>query len=187
VQRVALIAVVIALVASAFWLDRNRPAPVAGYGPILQPGGVTVVTGSGLAVGELAPDFRLRTTDGEIVELSSLRGQPVVLHFWTTWCLDCAADLPALQELAGAEGDGVTVLGIDVGEPAGRVQDAAARHGAGYPMLLDRDEAVAAAYGATAYPATVLVDASGVVQAIHQGPISPDELRSQVDDLGAGQ
>lgn len=181
------ISLVILLGAGALWADRGRHDPVAGYGPIPQPGEASVALESGLDAGDPAPNFRLLGTDGEIVELSSLRGQPVLLHFWTTWCLDCAAEIPVIQDLSEQNGEGLQVIGIDVGEPPGRVEKAADRHGATYPILLDRDETVAAAYGISTYPATITIDADGVVVGIQAGPVAADELRNQIELVAVSQ
>lgn len=181
------IALVVALVIGALWADRGRHEPVAGYGVIPQPGATAeAIPLAALAVGAQAPNFRLPGADGEIVELAGLRGQPTVLHFWTTWCLTCADDLPVMQDLA-ERSDDVQVLGIDVGEPAGRVSAAADRHGVTYPMALDRDESVARAFGVVDYPATILVGADGVITSIQAGPVTSDALREQVDALVGGQ
>jgi len=186
-QRIVLVALVTLLVTGALWADRGRHDPVAGYGVIPQPGAMSVAAlESGLDVGNLAPNFRLLDVDGEIVELSDLRGQPVLVHFWTTWCLDCAVDLPMMQELTVQYGDGLHVIGIDVGETAGRVDAAAERHGARYPMLLDRDEEVSRAYGVTTYPATVVIDPEGVVVSIQAGTATSDEVRNQVEAVIGG-
>ncbi|MDQ3656810.1 MAG: redoxin domain-containing protein [Chloroflexota bacterium] len=186
-QRIVLIALVILLVTGALWADRGRHDPVAGYGVIPQPGAMSVAAlESGLDVGNLAPNFRLLGANGEIVELSDLRGQPVLLHFWTTWCLDCAVELPVMQELAVQYGDDLQVIGVDVGEPAGRIDATAERYGARYPMLLDRDEEVSLAYGVTTYPATVIIDADGVVVSIQAGTVTPGEVRNQVEAVIGG-
>lgn len=182
-QRIVLVALVILLVTGALWADRGRHHPVAGYGVIPQPGEASAVLESGLDAGDPALNFRLLDTDGEIVELSSLRGRPALIHFWTTWCLDCAVDLPVLQELAVQYGEGIEVIGIAVGEPAGRIEAAAGRHGARYRMLLDRDEEVSRAYGVTTYPVTYVIDADGVIVGIQVGPVAADELRNQVETV----
>jgi len=186
--RIVVIALVVTLVVGALWLDRDRHEPVAGYGVIPQSGETSALMGgSGLNAGDPAPNFRLLAADSEIVELASLRGQPVVLHFWTTWCLDCAAELPVLQDLSGRYGDRLHVIGIDVGETAGRVRTTAARNGARYPMLLDRDEEISRAYGVTTWPVTIMIDANGIVSGIQSGPFVAGELENQIDALVAGQ
>jgi thiol-disulfide isomerase/thioredoxin len=75
-----------------------------------------------------APDFTLTTLDGETVTLSDLRGQPVLINFWATWCPPCRAEMPAIQaayeQYAAQE---LVVLGVDMAESpqtvAGFVQE----------------------------------------------------------------
>src|SRR5690606_18069835 len=85
------------LVAGPLWLWVNR-APVDAQVGALPPGP---------AVGRPAPDFTLTTLEGETLALSELRGTPVVLNFWATWCGPCQREMPALQAAAQrCEGQG---------------------------------------------------------------------------------
>ncbi len=183
IARIVSLAAVLALLIGAIWLDRDNHQPVAGFGMIATPG-----TTNGLVrapeEGEPAPNFRLRTSEGGVVELASLQGEVVVLHFWTTWCFECRAELESLQALTGQ--DGVTVLGIDAGERASRVNAAADDFGLTYTQLLDVDREVSQAYGAWSYPATVVIGADGVVQTVAHGPMPPDALEEAVDIALAG-
>ncbi len=180
--RLGVIALVIALVVVAIWLDRDRNDPVAGYGIVPQPGTSEVATlQSALAVGDLAPNFRLRTTDGEVVELADFRGQAVVVQFWTTWCIECASEVPTLQQLSDGYADRAQVLGVDIGEGSGRVERAADEHGAQYPMLLDADEEVSRHYGAFDLPTTIVIDADGVISSIESGAMTAENLQNRLD------
>jgi peroxiredoxin len=145
--------------------------------PGIPPGPIPAVT---LAPGDQAPNFRLKPLDGNAVELAGLRGTPVVLHFWTTWCIACAADMPGLAQLADDLGNDVHVLGINVGESASRAEMAASTAGAAYPILRDADEEVAHHYGFWDYPATVVIDANGRIVAIHDGQVSADQIRADL-------
>jgi peroxiredoxin len=180
--RLGTIALVIALVAAAIWLDRDLGDPVAGYGIVPQPGASEVaVLQSALTVGDLVPNFRLLATDGEVVELAELRGQPVLVQFWTTWCLECTNGIPVLQQLSEGYANRVLVLGIDIGEGAGRVDRAASDHGGRYPMLLDADEEVSRHYGAYDLPVTIVIDADGVISSIESGPTTAGSLQERLD------
>lgn len=182
-RRVGALALVALLALGAPWLDRDRHEPIAGYGVIPQPGEVTVTApGPALVVGQQASNFRLLATDGEVVELASLRGRPVLLHFWTTWCLECTSAMPGLQQLATDRGD-LQLLAIDVAEDSGRAGDAADRLGVTYPVLLDTDEEVSHRYGVWEYPVTIVIDAEGVIVAIHAGPMPLDQVRAEVEAL----
>jgi peroxiredoxin len=175
---------VIALVVAAIWADRDRIEPVPGYGVVPQPGASEVVTLTApLKVGDTAPNFRLRTTDGEALELADLRGQPVVIQFWTTWCIECTSELPTLQNLAGKYDGRAHVLGIDVGEQADRAEDAAREYGVTYPVALDADEEVSRHYGAYTLPTVIVIDANGVITSLASGSIPMDSLAPQLDAL----
>ncbi len=181
--RIAAVIAVALLVMAAIWLDRGAFAPAPASGLVPQPGETTlVVPGGPIAVGDLAPNFVLRTPDNEPIELASQRGEVVVLHFWATWCLECRAEVPALNGIDGQ--DGVTVFGIAVGDDPPRVATAADDLDATYGMLVDPDGEVAAAYGATAYPFTIVIDPDGTVTSIVNGPFDPASLQEAVDAAG---
>lgn len=147
--------------------DRSTEAPVEGF---------------------LAPDFVLASTDGEQVRLSSLRGQPVVLNFWATWCPPCRAEMPALEELwrrstSDATSDGVIVLGVNQGERAEIVERfARGTVNTTFPLLLDTEQAVGKRYGVRALPTTFFVDADGRIQEIKIG--GPLNLATLLDSVG---
>ena len=67
-------------------------------------------------VGYPAPDFRLKTLDDQTFALSDLRGTPVVLNFWATWCGPCQRELPALQKATQTYVGKVRIIGVDQGE-----------------------------------------------------------------------
>lgn len=109
-----------------------------------------------LLLGHAAPDFELTALDGSKVKLSQYAGNFVVIHIATTWCPFCNAEAPYLEELSQKYRDkNVKVLIIDVKEPAGLVQSKLQdRFNFSFPVLLDKDGAVAASYA----PKNVLPD-----------------------------
>ncbi len=139
--------------------------PLPGPGPV--PGVMSVATG--YRIGEIAPDFTLRSLDGQTVSLSQFRGSVVILDFWASWCGPCRATLPALHALWREVADrGVVFMGVSL--------DRSERAAAGYldasalgGMLalwdsLAAAQAVAANYGARAIPRTVVIDRRGIVR-----------------------
>ncbi|MGI8964435.1 MAG: redoxin domain-containing protein [Thermomicrobiales bacterium] len=181
-NRLGVIGLVVALALAAIWLDRGQHDPVAGLGIVPQPGvSEPPPPLTSLAAGDPAPNFRLRTSDGDIVELADLRGQPVLIHFWTTWCLVCTGEFSSFQEAATAHAGNLSIVGVNVGESAGRVNAAADANGAGYLMLLDRDLEVSRHYGVEDYPATILIDATGAIASIDLGALSAADLKSRLD------
>ena len=109
-------------------------------------------------IGKMAPEFSLEDLHGNSLDLSSLRGNYVVIHIATTWCPFCNAEAPYLEELSQHYKDkNVRVLIIDVKEPRDLVQSKLQdRFNFSFPVLLDPDGTVAASYA----PPDVLPDLS---------------------------
>jgi peroxiredoxin len=120
-----------------------------------------------------APDFTLTTLDGETVTLSALRGRPVLINFWATWCPPCRAELPAIQSAYDRYADqGLVVLAVDMAEPPQTVAAFAEEFGLRFPIPLDRDGQVAAQYRVRAIPTSFFVDREGVIRSVFIGPMN---------------
>ena len=137
--------------------------------------------------GFLAPDFELETADGGTVRLSELRGRPVVLNVWTSWCPPCREEMPALERVHQAyQGQGVVVLGLnstfqDVRENA---QAFAAERGLTFPIVFDEDGQATRLYQVRALPTTFFIDANGIIQeVVAGGPMAEALLRIRIEQL----
>lgn len=107
-----------------------------------------------------APSFVLPTTDGPDVQLQASGSRLVLVHFFATWCEPCREELPALRRLVGrANRDDIRVLAISVAEVDLRVRRFLETTPLNFPVLLDRDRAVAKAWSITTLPSTVILDA----------------------------
>jgi len=108
--------------------------------------------------------------DGFRRRLRELRGHPVVVNKWASWCPPCRAEFPFFQRLALKRGREVAFLGVDSND-----NDAAARRFLGefpvtYPSYKDPQLAVAAVFNAVqAFPATAFYDRNGKLAFVHQG------------------
>lgn len=150
--------------------------------PIVTFTGVPDLTEAPLA-GYLAPDFTLPTSYGQLLTLSDLRGQPVVLNFWATWCPPCRAEMPDLQATSREFNGRVTFLGIDQGENAATVIGFRDEYGITYPLLVDEDSRVNDQYGIRALPTTIFVNADGVVTEVYSGILNKAILESRLKRL----
>lgn len=133
-------------------------------------------------VGQVAPDFTARTPEGELVTLSHLRGSPVALNFWATWCDPCRAEMPELEEARIRYTD-LVVLAVNAGETAEDVQAFMSELGLTFPALLDPRGEISDLYGAKFLPTTVWIDAGGVVRGKHIGVLTQaliDDYMAQV-------
>jgi cytochrome c biogenesis protein CcmG/thiol:disulfide interchange protein DsbE len=112
--------------------------------------------------GSPAPDFQLKNLKGSLVRLSTLRGQPVVLHFWATWCPHCLSEMPLLESASrDLSARGAQVLAINLGEPRKKVERYARDQGLNFTILLDTHGKAAQAFGVVGLPATVVIDREG--------------------------
>ena len=127
-------------------------------------------------IGKKAPDFELTNLEGPPISLSHLRGQPVLLNFWATWCGPCSYEMPFIQEIYDEwSGKGLVVLSIDIGETPSRVRDFIQSGNFSFPVLLDTNQEVALEYNIRGIPATFLIDRDGIIQGIKVGAFSSKE------------
>jgi cytochrome c biogenesis protein CcmG/thiol:disulfide interchange protein DsbE len=140
-----------------------------------------------VAVGKPAPDFTGETVDGATLTLSDLQGSPVALNFWATWCVPCTVEMPALESAAARYADQhLIVLAVNAGESPAAVEAFMDEYDLTFPALLDRDGDILDLYGVRYFPTTIWVDADGVVQAEHLGPLTDDLIDRYVADLTGG-
>jgi thiol-disulfide isomerase/thioredoxin len=153
---------VLAAIVGIAWILVSRVPPDAA-----QRDGATVAPMTGF----LAPDFALTSLEGERVQLSALRGSPVIVNFWATWCPPCRAEMPELETVWLEYRDtGLVLLGVDQAENATVVaQFARGAMGVTFPILLDSDLAVRDQYAVRALPTTVFIDAAGRIQDVKVG------------------
>jgi thiol-disulfide isomerase/thioredoxin len=128
----------------------------------------------------LAPEFTLKDLAGGEVSLVSLRGRPVVIDFWATWCAPCERQVPVLNAFHDKYGDRIPVLGIAVDvDGAASVPPFVAAHGLRYRVLLG-DEGLAQDYEAFGFPTLYVIRPDGTIHSAHVGVVSPEALESAV-------
>ncbi len=123
---------------------------------------------SGL-LGKAAPDFVLKSIDGENLRLSEYRGEVVLINFWTASCGRCRKQLPRIQSLLNRYPHGLSVLSVSLDRDAGRTRALASDLKLQFPILLDRGKRVARAYDPGRLPLTLVVDQVGTVRFVHEG------------------
>lgn len=117
------------------------------------------------AVGKAAPDFELQNLDGQSISLSELKGKPVLINFWATWCRPCVFEMPYLQQIHEEWSDkGLVVLAINIGDSSTEVEGFLQNHNFSLPVLLDTTEVVAQKYGIRPIPTTFFIDKDGIVR-----------------------
>lgn len=169
-----LVIITFALFLGGFWIVINRisdnqiqaelePAPVKG---------------------RLAPEISLLSLAGEPMQLSDLRGKPVIINFWATWCAPCRAETPELQDLHRERGDEVIIFSVnataqDQGDIAGFVEE----FGVTFPVVLDSDGVAFKDYKVIGLPTTVFVGADGIINEVFTGPVNRAYMESKIPEL----
>ena len=111
-----------------------------------------------------APGFELRDTDGKLHRLSDYRGKTVILNFWTTWCPPCREEIPSMNRAwQQLQQEGVVMLGVNMGENEDTIFVFTADYPAEFPLLLDRDGAVIAAWPVKGLPTTYIIAPDGTI------------------------
>jgi cytochrome c biogenesis protein CcmG/thiol:disulfide interchange protein DsbE len=144
--------------------------------------GCTVPVGS--QVGDNAPNFTLLTLDSSQLQLSTLKGKPVFLSFWTTGCGACILQMPLLEAAYNEMGDKVEFITIDIMQDSYTVQSLMNYYNFSLPVALDSDGTVSEAYNVMYTPTNVVIDSKGVIQHRKIGAFtSTEQILTILNDL----
>ena len=142
----------------------------------------TLLLSSGDREPEMAPDFTLMSLDGELVTLSELRGNVVVIDFWATWCSPCLKSFPNLHAAVNRHQDrGVVLLLVSLDKTAQRARDYLVENGYSTNNVLweslDAAREVKDLFGVVGIPRTFIIDRDGFIQySGHPGRLTDDDL-----------
>ena len=153
-----------------------------GWG-ILNKEPITGLSGITL-VNRPAPDFTLKTFEGATISLSDLRGRPVVINFWASWCPPCRVEAPLLERTWRAyKGRGVAFIGVDLQD---RLEDALRyirEFDITYPNGPDPTGEISINYGVSGLPVTFFVSKKGEILRRWVGAIEQEMLISAIREI----
>lgn len=172
---------IVALLRPGFLPPTPNPAISASKTTVVS---ATAVIQEGPIRGLRAPDFDLADIHtGERIQLSALRGKPVFLNFWATWCPPCKEEMPDIQELYTEYKDRVEFIGIS--SPPDDTPDKAksfvAEGGFDWRFVHDPDSTASEDYFAQSIPTSFFIDKDGVIRAVHTGRMKLEQIRGYLD------
>lgn len=133
--------------------------------------------------GRIAPDIEATTFDGQLIQLSALRGNIVVINFWASWCPPCRDEMPLLVNAADRLGDDVVLVGVAIWDDASDARNFLAEFRVPYANLHDSNSRIGIDYGVSGVPETFVINAEGRIVVRLPGPVtSMEQLRDMVDE-----
>ncbi len=163
--------------------EEAPPATVAGDFAVASTSRVDN-KGRGLDVGNLAPDFVLKHSDGKTSKLSDWHGRPIVMNFWATWCAPCQEEMPALVEAYRTHSaDGLIMVGVNAQESAEQAKKFVDKFQMPFPVVLDSRGEVMQLYMVRGLPTTIFIDREGRIAARYAGLLNRkllDEFVSKI-------
>lgn len=124
----------------------------------------------------IAPDFELKSLDGNVVKLSELRDKNVILNFWATWCGFCIVEMPDLEKLQEAHTDDLLVLTVNVGESKEVVRKFVEENNLNLAVVLDEEMKVANNYGVRSFPTSIAINKKGEAIGGYVGMLTYEQM-----------
>jgi cytochrome c biogenesis protein CcmG/thiol:disulfide interchange protein DsbE len=135
---------------------------------------------SAAQVGEPAPSLTVPELGGQTFDLTSERGNVVIINFWATWCSPCREEMPALDAFYRRYHDrGLVMIGLSADRLHARSEVSKSMQSFSYPAAMMRDAQTNGFGYPYILPTTFIVDRSGIVRA----KLTPDETKVTADSL----
>jgi thiol-disulfide isomerase/thioredoxin len=134
-------------------------------------------------VGTHAPAFQVRDLDDQVVDLAGLRGHPVWLNFWATWCPPCKAEMPLMeQQYQQHQAAGLVILGVNIQESPAVIR-AWTQQRFHWRFVPDPQGTLATLYRIEGLPSHVFIDRTGVVRSIHIGELGAADMATNLAEI----
>lgn len=138
----------------------------------------------GLEKGDIAPDFSLKTLNGEEVKLSDYRGKRVMINFWASWCGPCRAEMPDIQRFH--ETKDIVILAVNLTSSENsrtNVTNFVKEYEMTFPILMDETEFVAGLYAIKPIPTTYLINSDGTIHNKAFGALNYEQMAQEFEKM----
>lgn len=136
--------------------------------------------GSAIGIGRAVPNIAGMTLDGQPFDLAALRGRPVIVNFWASWCVPCQQEMPLLARKAAAHADaGLAIVGVLSDDTVAEGLRFESTYGATWPSVFDGSGAIKTAYNVVGRPQTYFVDRNGILRSIQVGELTEADFDRQ--------
>jgi thiol-disulfide isomerase/thioredoxin len=136
----------------------------------------------GLGIGNQAPDFTITMDNGQSLKLSELKGQPVFLNFWASWCPPCKKEMPDIEKIFKEERK-VKIIAVNIKETPMEVRSFLNSNGFTFPIGYDPKGEISSLYMATGIPTSYAIDRNGIIRHQIQGPLTYAQLNQWFTNL----
>jgi peroxiredoxin len=137
--------------------------------------------------GFLAPDVQLMDTNGNEVTLSELRGTPIMINFWASWCPPCRAEMPAMQSAYDQyKGEGFMILAVNATnqDNLNAALEFISDHDLTFPILVDTNGKASNDYQVHSLPTSFFIDQNGIItDVVVGGPLAEALLNIRIEEL----
>ncbi len=163
-----LIVLIIALLAYTLWNG------LSGKGNIETPSQL---------VGQPAPEFVLKSFNGEEVKLSDFRGKTVLVNFWASWCHPCREEAPVLERTyMSLSGRQVEFIGINIMDDRENAEEYIESFGGTFVNIYDPENRIHLDYGVGGVPETFFVNPDGIITGKHRGPLTERMIMRYIEN-----
>lgn len=132
-------------------------------------------------VNALAPPIIGTSITNNPINTYQLRGKPVIVNFWATWCGPCRVEMPILEEIYETNAENIAIIAVNLGESPSTVTRWVNEQGFTYEILIDSNMQIEALYNLLAPPSTYIISPEGVISNIFYGPTTTDTLQSAIN------
>lgn len=140
----------------------------------------------GVQEGNKAPDFQMKTIDGEEIKLSELKGTKVILNLWATWCPPCKAEMPHMQDFYEEQNKIVEILAVNLTTSEKNIKNIEKfikDNHVTFPVLLDQEGEIGDRYQAITIPTSYVIDSHGIIRKKIIGPMNREMITELINNI----